>query len=604
MPWARFRLPAVLTVLRLPLLLLSAGLCPFWALALEVQLEVSGDDELAGALRQASLVEALEENETPTGQEVLSAAKADYARLVAVLYDAGYFGPVVSIRLDGREASEIRAFDAASAYGRALITVETGPAFRFGQARVSPLAPDTTLPDGFRVGAPAGTRVIRSAVDGSVEAWRSAGHAKAQPVDQQITARYAERQLNVDVTLDPGPKLRFGDLTLNSRSNVRPERIRQIVGWPTGKDFDPAEVEQARERLQRTGTFRIVTFREAENPVGQALPFDLEITDRLPRSYGFGAEISSLEGLTLTGYWQHRNLFGGAERLRFEGEWRGIGGSESGEDYLVSLRYDRPATFGPHADYFALIELESLDEVNFSSDRIAITNGIVNRRSQRRRFTYGFGFEYAETDDDLGERDYLIFTLPASAEFDYRNSELDPTGGYYGFLELTPFLALDGTENGLRSTLDVRTYRQVSERLVLAVRGQLGSIIGPGLEDAPADFLFYSGGGGTVRGQPYQSLGVTLPGGGEVGGRSFVGLSGEARVKASDRISVVGFWDAGYIGEEVFPDGTSGEWHSGAGLGLRYDTGIGPIRVDVGLPVSGPGDNDGIEFYIGIGQAF
>lgn len=178
MHWARFRLPAVLTVLRLPLVLLSVGLCPSWPLALEVQLEVRGDDGITIALRQSSLVEALEGSETPTGQEVLSAAKADYARLIAVLYDAGYFGPVVSIRLDGREASEIRAFDAANVYRKALIKVETGPAFRFGEARIGPLAPETTLPDGFRVGAPAGTRIIRSAVDGSVEAWRSAGHAK------------------------------------------------------------------------------------------------------------------------------------------------------------------------------------------------------------------------------------------------------------------------------------------------------------------------------------------------------------------------------------------------------------------------------------------
>lgn len=153
------------------------------------------------------------------------------------------------------------------------------------------------------------------------------------------------------------------------------------------------------------------------------------------------------------------------------------------------------------------------------------------------------------------------------------------------------------------STLDLRTYRKVGDRVVVAVRGVLGSVAGPSIEDAPADFLFFSGGSGTVRGQDYQSLGVDLRPGVTIGGRSFAGVSGELRVKTGEKLSVVGFYDAGYIGRESFIDG-SGEWHTGFGAGVRYDTGIGPIRLDVGFPGSGPGSSSGPELYIGIGQAF
>ena len=137
---------------------------------------------------------------------------------------------------------------------------------------------------------------------------------------------------------------------------------------------------------------------------------------------------------------------------------------------------------------------------------------------------------------------------------------------------------------------------------MLAGRAQLGALVGPDILDTPPDFLFYSGGGGTVRGQPFQSLFVDLGGGRGIGGRSFVGVSGELRAKVTDRISLVGFADAGYIGEESFYDG-SGAWHSGAGVGLRYDTTVGPIRLDVAGPVSGS-TGDGVQVYIGIGQAF
>ena len=130
---------------------------------------------------------------------------------------------------------------------------------------------------------------------------------------------------------------------------------------------------------------------------------------------------------------------------------------------------------------------------------------------------------------------------------------------------------------------------------------QFGSVSGSSLSGTAPNFLFQSGGGGTVRGQPYQSLGVDN-GGTTSGGRSFLGLSGELRGKVRGNISLVGFADAGYIGAESFYDGT-GEWHAGAGLGLRYDTAVGPIRLDVATPVSGS-TGDGVQVYIGIGQAF
>ena len=114
--------------------------------------------------------------------------------------------------------------------------------------------------------------------------------------------------------------------------------------------------------------------------------------------------------------------------------------------------------------------------------------------------------------------------------------------------------------------------------------------------------LFFSGGAGTVRGQGYQSLAVDLGGGLTAGGRSFIGASAELRAKVTDVWSVVAFYDAGFIGEESFADG-NGDWHFGAGLGVRYNTGIGPIRLDLATPV-GAGSGSNIEFYIGIGQAF
>ena len=198
-----------------------------------------------------------------------------------------------------------------------------------------------------------------------------------------------------------------------------------------------------------------------------------------------------------------------------------------------------------------------------------------------------------------------MLTLPLGVEFDYRDKELDAQKGYFVKASVTPFLALSGADNGVRTYLDARYFKTfgAARPVTFALRGQLGSVYGPDLSVAPADYLFYSGGGGTVRGQPYQSLGVDLGGGQTVGGRAFLGFSAEARVKVTDVIGLVGFADVGYIGSEEFYDG-SGQWHSGAGFGVRYDTGIGPIRLDMAVPTSGPDTGENFQVYIGIGQAF
>jgi translocation and assembly module TamA len=171
-------------------------------------------------------------------------------------------------------------------------------------------------------------------------------------------------------------------------------------------------------------------------------------------------------------------------------------------------------------------------------------------------------------------------------------------------MSLTPFARLDQSGAGARIHADLRDYLTLggARRFTLAGRAQIGSVAGASREDVPADMLFYSGGAGTVRGQDYQSLGVDLGPGRTIGGRSFFGVSGEFRAMISDSVQAVAFADGGFIGEDALGTG-SGEWHGGAGLGGRYFTAVGPIRIDLATPLdSGAGKE--FEIYIGIGQAF
>ncbi|WP_299192339.1 autotransporter assembly complex family protein [uncultured Litoreibacter sp.] len=581
---------------------------PAQLLAFELRFASSaGSSELNAELLAASLVAPLADKADASPQDVLAAAQADYGRLIGTLYEEGYFAPTINIGVNGREAAGISPLASPGAIQTVAITINPGARFQFGETAIAPIARGTELPADFSRGAVAKTGTIRDAVEAGIEGWRAAGHAKADIAEQRLIARHPARELDANIQLQPGPRLTFGNLVVRGNTSVRTGRIRDIAGLPSGRQFDPEEVRKATTRLRRTGAFKVAALSEAEKiGAGNTLDINAQIVEEKPRRFGFGAEISSTDGLGLSGFWLHRNLFGGAERLRLEGEIEGIGGQTGGADFKIGARFSRPATFNEDTDFFALTELESLDEESFSADRFKVEAGIRRYASDQREYTFGLGLQHARTEDAFGVRDYTIFTLPASAEFDYRDDPLNAKAGYYVFASVTPFVAIEGTESGVRTYLDGRVYKTVgaAENLTFALRGQLGSVSGPTLATAPADFLFYSGGGGTVRGQNYQSLGVDLGGGQEIGGRSFLGLSGEVRVKTGDKLSLVGFVDAGYVGAQAFPNGSDGDWHSGAGFGIRYDTGIGPIRVDLAVPVSGPGENSGFEVYIGIGQAF
>ncbi len=559
-------------------------------------------EEIISVLSTRSLIV---EGETGP-QAMLAAAQADYRRIVAALYGKGHYGPVVSIRVDGREAAEISPFAVPPRVDRIDVIVDPGPLFRFGRAEIAPLAPSTELPSGFRRGQPAEVPVIEDAGVAAIERWRKLGYAKTEATGQQISANHPARRLDVSIGLNPGRRLRFGNLVPSGNQRVRTDRIIEIAGLPRGEIFDPDEVAKAQTRLQRTGAFRSVTLTEqpAANPDG-TLDINADVVEAKRRRIGVGAELTTLEGATLSAFWLHRNLMGGAERLRFDGEISNIGlGGDNGVDYRLSVLFGRPGTFNPDTDLYIRAALEHEDEPLYLSDSFEIEGGVTRIVNEEYKFQAGLGLLYSHTEDDIGIRDFTLLTLPFSGTLDRRDNDLDPNSGYFLNLALTPFVGISGSGNGARLYADARGYRSfgAEDRFTLAGRLQLGSVMGTDVTETVPDFLFYSGGGGTVRGQPYQSLGVTLPGGEEIGGRSFLGASVEMRADVTEKIQVVGFYDFGLISAESWP-GEEGESHAGAGLGIRYQTGLGPIRFDVATPVGGD-TGDGIELYIGIGQAF
>lgn len=401
------------------------------------------------------------------------------------------------------------------------IEVDTGPQFRFGKAEIGPLPPGSDMPDSYATGEPAQTSSIRAAARTALSDWRDASHAKADISGQTIVADHDNAILDVEVELMPGPELDFGALTVEGNQDVRTDAILRIAGYPQGEDFDPEELDTVTRRLRRTGAFSSVSVTEADEPNADGtLDIGLTVGEQLPRRFSFGIEYGTDDGLELSGEWIHRNLFGGAERLKIEAST----GTEfsSGFDGKLKFRLDLPAYLGTDNDLFFFGGIEWLDEPNYDTLNLSLGTGVRRVFSETLTGEIGFGPFFSTVDDAYGDdREFYHIRFPSSLEWDLRDDSVSATQGIYLRTGLTPFIGLNGTDSGLSAKVDGRAYVSLGERIVLAGRAQIGSVVGASASSTPPDLLYFSGGSDTVRGQPYQSLGLAVNGDLAGGGRSW-----------------------------------------------------------------------------------
>jgi translocation and assembly module TamA len=217
----------------------------------------------------------------------------------------------------------------------------------------------------------------------------------------------------------------------------------------------------------------------------------------------------------------------------------------------------------------------------------------------------GIGARISEVEQFGDDQKTAFFYVPSRLDWKTMDRPLDPTRGGWLSLELAPYQ--DFNRQDLRFFKAYGRYSRylllLDPNLLLALKGVVGTIGGATRDDVPADLRFYAGGGGSIRGYPYQKVGP-LEDHEPKGGRSLVEVSAEVRFKITEKIGLVAFLDGGNAFASSFPDpGETLLW--GAGGGIRYYTPVGPLRLDVGVPLQRrEGIDDPFQVYISLGQAF
>ncbi|SDP33094.1 autotransporter secretion outer membrane protein TamA [Phyllobacterium sp. YR620] len=573
---------------------------------------------VAGA---SSLVE--DEDKPASGAAGLIAkARGDYRRILGALYADGRYGGTISIKIDGREAADIPPDADLPNPSTVVIAVDPGPQFLFASTRIKNMAPlpidpkdvvDRPEDQGFAPGDVATSTAILKAERLAVDAWREQGHPKARIVSRDVVANHDDNRIDATIDVEPDRRAAFGPVTVRGTERMDPEFVAFITGLQPGVEYDPDEIERAKKRLSRLEVFRSARIEEADaiTPNG-LLPITVAVQEQKLRRFGLGGSYSTLDGAGFEAYWLHRNLFGHAERLRFDAKIGGIGGQSFNPqdyNYLLGVTFTKPGVFNPDTDFVTSLigERQVLDA--YTQTSITAQGGFTRIFSDELTGKIMANVAKSRFDDDFfGKRDFLTAGFIGGLTYDSRDNKVDPSKGYYLEGLITPFYEFEYGNFASKFTAEGRTYYSfdADKRFILAGRLKLGSIVGADIAELPPDQLFFAGGGGSIRGYAYRNVGVNVTRDGEdfvIGGRSLVESSVEARVRMTDTIGVVGFVDAGYVGEQSYPD-FSEQLRVGVGAGLRYNTGLGPIRLDFAVPLDRTHDDPDFALYVGIGQAF
>lgn len=573
--------------------------------------EIAGaeDSDLADLLNQVSELKTIEDKNPASEEALRRRAERDLGRLADAAHSLGYWDAHFAYRID-----------TGATPARVTVTVTPGPLYHVASVAVlGPAGQTLALPPGsaalpLQPGDPARTAPVVAAEAALLARFADSGHPFAKIENRRVVIDRAAKTMAVSYRLAPGPAMRFGRLAIDGLERLDPGYVERRLRWRPGEFFDLRKVEETRRALIESGLFSTVQITPTADPQqpGSAR-MTIAATERPHRTIGAGVGYNTSQGAAARVFWENRNLFGNAEYLKLSA----TGGQQV---YGLAANFRRPDFLAVDQDFLTTAEIADDTPVAYRSRRALVSAGVERRFSELvpgSLVTGGVALQVIKANvEQLADlstntatertQHYELFGVPAYIKLDATDNLLSPTRGYRAQLSVTPsYIFSKPNLTFVSNLLSASTYWRVGPdaRAVIAGRAALASLDGAALLQLPADQRIYAGGGGSIRPYGYQLAGPLAPNNDPIGGKSSLVLNLEARVKITDTIGLVPFVDAGsdypssvpQLGQRLF---------YGVGLGLRYYTAFGPLRLDLATPLYKRRTDSPIQVYISLGEAF
>lgn len=533
-------------------------------------------------------------------------AQSDAELVERLLRIEGYYDAVVQTRFEADGAGRVAV----------VIEVQAGPQYRL-DAIALPGLENAVPPDperfrdifGLQTGAVVNSDRIMDAIGRLDVAMVENGYAFAETGEPELEIDHAERLGDLEVPVIPGGRYNFGSIVMEQSDLFDADHVQMIARFAPGDLYQASEVEDLRRALIATGLVSTLTIEPVVAPDPDAVDIAVNVTAAPLRTVAGELGYGTGEGFRSAVSWEHRNFFPPEGLIRASAVL-------ATQEQSGSIAYRRNNYRRRDNVLNGRTALSVVDRPAFKAQTFSVAANIERQSNliYQKRWSWSVGIELlASRETDVtgpaattDRETFFIGSLPGSVTFDASDDLLDPTRGFRVTARVAPEASLqDGSFFYVRSQLDGSAYFPVSDKIVLAGRARFGTIVGAGSNRIAPSRRLYSGGGGSVRGYGYQSIGPRDANNDPLGGRSLVEFSLEARVRTGffgGNLGIVPFIDAGNVYTSSTPDFSGMRY--GAGLGVRYYSDFGPIRIDVGTPINPqPGDSR-IAVYVSLGQAF
>jgi translocation and assembly module TamA len=583
--------------------LATVSLSPGWVWAAPQHVDVRGS--LDPALR-AEIQQAIGPPPAAPASRLDASRRAREAgeTAIAVLRSEGYYDYVVEPDIgDGDQP-------------QAFVTITPGARSKIAQAHtewqgVPPDAKAAAAAEAamkLKAGDPGRAVDIIAAEGRIVAALRESGYADAAALTREVVVDHADFTVQPAFRIAAGELVHLGAVDVITRGRTNPKWVARLAPWKVGDPYRPKPVAELERRLLDSGVYDRVTvsLAPADQAVNGTRPVIVSLSDRPKGTLELGASYSTDEGVGVDSRWILYNRLGRADTLTNIFRIAQI-------DSRLESKLALPDWGRPQQTLTLTAALYRDDTPAYLLWGLGAAADLTHRFSKTSFLTYGVSLDGTQTDqkeseDFIGLSKYRdLVTLGGLVAFavDRSNDPLNPTSGWRFDARVEPRAAVgNGPVTYLKSQAQVAAYLPLGQTsgTVIAGRLKLGEIFGGDIPLVPAQDRFYAGGGGSVRGYGYQDVGPRFPDNNPEGGLSLFESSVEIRQRVTQRWGVVGFVDAGAVGTNVAPDFAHPE--VGVGVGVRYDLGFGPIRLDIATPLNRREGDSPIQLYLSIGQSF
>lgn len=585
----------------------TAGLALFaTAAAADPRAQIRG--EMDAELR-AQLVRAVGEVAAPPSNrfEARRRARGALEAVEALLRSEGYYQPTLEDVVEGDETPV------------AVVNVIPGRLFVLTEPGLQWTAPDPDRDADAAVrgeidlvpGEPGRAVDVIGAEGRIIAGLTLRGYADAEAEPRRVVVDHGTFTVQPTFRISAGPLVKLDGVQLETRGSTNPDWVGGLAPWSEGQVYKPDNLAELERRLLETGVYDGVGVALAgpdqTNADGHR-PVIVTLTDRPRRVLEAGATFSTAEGSGVDLLWTWHNRFGRADTVVWQARAANV-------DSRLGVSLGLPHWRRPGQTLKLSAALLNEDTDAYRRTAVALAADLQQRIGKTSFLSYGLGLDAGQYDENRFDpatrlqinfdRDLVILTGRASVYLDKSNSPLDPVTGWRLTASAQP-TAVSGEDTTvfLRTEAQATAYLPIQDnaKTVLAGRVRIGSILGGQELTVPSDRLFYSGGGGSVRGFDYQGVGPRLPDNTPRGGLSLFETSIEVRRDIWRSFQAVAFVDAGAVGFQQAPDFSNLRY--GAGVGVRYKLPFGPIRADIAFPLDRRDGDSDFQIYVSIGQAF